>query len=253
MGIHRIYLAEGDQPADLTPGVVLEIGGQEARHAVRVKRLEPGDTLEILNGSGLRATAVLENADKQPVGRGKAEWVVNVRIGSVTTDLPTTPRLHVLACAPKLTRVEDMVDQLSQVGAAAWSPLVTTHTIAPPKAGRMDKFERVAAEAAKQCGRAWTMEIGDPVRFADALSRKARAVGAEAQLVIADPAGEPYTRTGVGEIVLLIGPEAGFTDAEVEAARQAGARLCTIGPHLMRVGTAAAVASGIILNAERTP
>lgn len=253
MALHRIYLPDDESAADVTPGATIEIAGQEARHAVRVKRLEPGDAIELLDGRGLRASAVLADSRKQPAGRGKAEWVVRVEIGSVRTEPPISPRLHVLACAPKLTRVEDMVDQLSQVGASAWSPLVTSHTIAPAKAERTDKFERVATEATKQCGRVWTMEIGGPVRFEDVLSRSYRAIRDGTRLVLADPSGTPYSRTGADDIALLIGPEAGFTEAEVEAAQRAGATLCNIGPHLMRVGTAAVVASGIILNAELPP
>ena len=251
MAPHRIYLPE-DQPGPrLETGETVEIAGPEARHAVRVKRLEPGDAVEILDGKGLRASAILGESRKQASGRGKAEWVVTVEIGSVVTEPPTTPRLHVLACAPKLTRVEDMVDQLSQVGASAWSPLVTTHTIAPAKAERADRFVRVATEASKQCGRVWTMEIGSSIRFEEVLTRSHRAIGERTHLVMADPAGLPYSRTGAADIALLIGPEAGFTGAEVEAAQRAGARLCNIGPHLMRVGTAAVVASGIVLHAER--
>ena len=253
MALHRIYLPDDQPSSAVTPGAVLEIAGQEARHAVRVKRVETGDAIELLDGRGLRASAVLADSRKQAAGRGKAEWVVRVEIRSVHTEPPTTPRLHVLACAPKLTRVEDMVDQLSQVGATAWSPLVTAHTIAPAKAERADKFERVAAEATKQCGRVWTMEIGTAVRLDDVLSRSHRAIGEGTRLVLADPSGTPYSRTGAEDIALLIGPEAGFTEAEVEAARGAGALLCNIGPHLMRVGTAAVVASGIILNAELSP
>lgn len=251
MGAHRVYLPDLG-PADFEPGTVLEIGGQEARHAVRVKRLRQGDKLELLNGQGLRAVAVLGESRKCPTGHGKAAWSVTVRIESVGQEPQVCPRLHVLACAPKLTRVEDMVDQLSQVGAAAWWPLVTRHTIAPPKAGRMDKLERVAAEAAKQCGRAWTMEIGEPAPLADVLSTTHRAVGPGARLVIAHPGGAPYSANGSKEIAILIGPEAGFTDDEVDAARRAGATVCALGPHLMRVGTAAVVASGVILNAERS-
>ncbi|MDQ7012295.1 MAG: RsmE family RNA methyltransferase [Planctomycetota bacterium] len=250
MSVHRVYLPDLGH-GDFEPGAVLEITGQEARHAVRVKRLMPGDVLEILNGQGLRAVAVLGESRKHPAGHGKTEWAVDVRIESVAQEPPISPRLHVLACAPKLTRVEDMVDQLSQVGAAAWFPLVTRHTLTPPKAERVDKLERVAAEAAKQCGRAWTMEIGSPVPLADALSRTHRAIRPSARLVIADPRGAPYSPDGSTDLALLIGPEAGFTDDEVDAACRAGAMLCSIGPHLMRVGTAAVVASGLILNAEQ--
>lgn len=244
MSVHRIFTPD----IHAETGVELVIGGQEAHHAVRVKRVKAGDPLEILDGRGLRAGAVVVATVKEPGERGRPEWVVRVRVERAEVEPPTRPRLHVLACAPKLTRVEDMVDQLSQVGAAAWTPLVTKHTVAPPRAGKMGKLERVAAEAAKQCGRAWVMEVGDPMEFREAIAR--RALGGGARLVIADPAGAPYRADGSEEIGLLIGPEAGFTEGEVEAARGAGADVCRIGPHLMRVGTAAVVASGIILDAE---
>lgn len=253
MGVHRIFLSDDPDHAHLTPGATLDIAGQEAHHALRVKRLEVGDRLELLNGRGLRAVAMLAAADKIASGRGRPEWSVRLDIERVTEEPLPKPRLHVFACAPKLTRVEDMVDQLSQVGAAAWSPLVTTHTVAPPRAGKMDKLERVAVEASKQCGRSWLMAIGNPAPMAGVLSRKHREIGPATQLVIADPDGTPYRPTGAADIALLVGPEAGFTGDEVDAACRAGAVRCNIGPHLMRVGTAAVVASGIILNAERRP
>lgn len=238
MGVHRIFWP------DLAGEGEVVVTGPEAHHAARVKRLGPGDGVEILNGQGLRAEGRVAGVERP----GRGAWAVRCLVERAAPEPRTTPRVRALACAPKLTRVEDMVDQLSQVGAAVWTPLVTRYTVDPPRQGRTEKLERVAREAAKQCGRAWVLEIGEPTALATALAG-AREQGA--RLVIADPSGAPYRPDGSARVDVLIGPEGGFAPEEVEAAREAGADVCWIGPHLMRVATAAVVATGIVLHAER--
>jgi 16S rRNA (uracil1498-N3)-methyltransferase len=248
MAHHRVFLPD----LDAQPGSVVEISGDEAHHAIRVKRLGVGSGLELLNGRGMRAGGVVRGIAKQPTGRqGKAEWVMTVEVAGVESEPPLEPRVHLLAGAPKGPRLEEMIDQLSQVGAASWSPLTTIRTVVSPRMGKMRKAERIAAESAKQCGRAWVLEVGEPAVMADVLER-AHAGGAPAtRLVLADASGADFEPDGAGDITLLVGPEGGFAESEVEAARRAGASVCRFGVHVMRVETAAVVAAGLVMDAER--
>lgn len=244
---HRVYLPESDP----RPGSAFEIAGPEARHALRVKRLEVDAELELLNGRGARAVGVVREVCKQPGPHGKAEWVLRVVIERVDEEPPTRPRLAVLASAPKGPRLEEMIDQCSQVGADSWAPLATIRTVVSPRMGKMLRAERVAAESAKQCGRAWTMTIGEPVMLASALARKHAGCSPKTRLVLADASGETFEADQSDELTLLVGPEGGFAETEIEAARKAGADVCRFGVHVMRVETAAVVAAAVILDAER--
>lgn len=231
MGIHRIYIPG----CEAVPGDSIEIRGDEAHHAVRSKRLEVDAPIEILDGSGLRALARITAIEKL----GKGEWQVRAAIERANREDPEGPSLRVLASAPKGPRLEEMIDQLSQVGAASWAPLIAERTVVTPRTGKLKKSERVAMEAAKQCGRSWVLEVGGEIGFDDAL----RSPG----VIVADASGEPYAPDWSPELTLLIGPEGGFTPDELLRARESGVRIVRFGRHVMRVETAAVVGAGIIL------
>lgn len=234
MAAHRILLPE----ARLAPGQRLEVAGPEAHHALRVKRLGEGDLIEVLDGRGTRANAAVAGIER----RGRGEWTLVAEVREAAQEAPVRPAVRVLAAAPKGPRLEEMLDQLSQVGAASWAPLMTARTVVSPRMGRLLRAERIAQESAKQCGRSWVMEIGDPTPLVDALSR------AGTRVVLADVSGDPFEHDGAEDVTLLVGPEGGFSEGEVRGARQAGAAVCRFGLHTMRVETAAVVAAAIVLD-----
>ena len=250
MAPHRIALAS-DDPAGAVlldapaPGTLLAIDGEEAHHAVRVKRLEPGEPVELLTGAGLIAESSFDHAEK--LGK-KGGWRVIVRLDRLREEPKLTPRVEVRSAAPKGPRLEWMIDQLAQVGAASWGPLLTARSVTEPRDGKRQRLMRVAAEAAKQCGRAWTLEIG-PERNLDAAIK--RGSDQDAVLVVADASGEPYEPIGRESVRLLVGPEGGFDDGELDQLRSAGARVASFGPHTMRVETASVVAAASIIEHER--
>lgn len=238
---HRLYI---DDPGALVEGDVV-IGGEEARHAIRVKRLGRGEAVEILDGAGRVGAGTLADTT-----RDGAEWRAVVSVRSVRSEAPQRPRVVVCAAPPQGSRLDVMIDGLSQTGAAEWRALRTGRAAPDSEAGgrRSERMERIAAEASKQCGRAWLLEIGEPVALGAAL----RGVAGEG-VVMAHADGEPYVRIGAGMIRLLIGPEGGWEGSELDAARAVGVRIVRFGPHTMRVETAAVVASGIVLHAENQP
>ncbi|MEO1585324.1 MAG: RsmE family RNA methyltransferase [Planctomycetota bacterium] len=242
--MHRIMLTDPLPPA---PGGTIAVEGEEAHHAARSKRLEPGDRVELLDGQGSVADGEIVEIVKlgKQGGRragGSSAWAVRTRIIAVDRRPPTAPALGVLSAVPKGPRLEAMVDQLSQVGAASWSPLASERSVVDPREGKLHRLGRVASESAKQAGRAWTMSIGRAARLADALG---------SGIVVADASGEAYEPSGASEITLLVGPEGGWAAAELEAAHEAGATVASFGVHTMRIETAAPVAAGIVLEAER--
>ncbi|MCL4742419.1 MAG: 16S rRNA (uracil(1498)-N(3))-methyltransferase [Phycisphaerales bacterium] len=234
--MHRVFLRDAGPDADR----VLTIVGEEARHALRVKRLGPGDALELLDGEGAVHSACVEAFDKQ----GRGEWIMRVRIERTERRPPISPGVHAVVAAPKGPHLDEMISQLSQVGAASWSPLRSERSVSEPGEKRLDRLRRIAEESSKQCGRAWAMRIGTLTTFDDALA-PAPAI------VVADPEAEVYRPTRSPEIRLLVGPEGGWSKRELERALEAGAQVARFGPHAMRLETAAVVATAVILELER--
>ena len=228
---HRLFIPDLDAQREQ-----IIVGGDEADHARRVRRAAVGDRVIIFNGAGTVAECEILDAKRE----------LSLRVVERRAVDPERPMIEVFAATPKGSRADDMIDALSQAGAHSWTPLETKLSVVEPRKNKMDRMARIAAESAKQCLRAWTMRIEDMVSYKRAID--SRGAGA---LVIAAQSGEPYTPIGAERIRLLVGPEGGWTDDELDAARSAGARVACFGPHVMRIEVAAPVACAIIHDQER--
>jgi 16S rRNA (uracil1498-N3)-methyltransferase len=137
-----------------------------------------------------------------------------------------------------------MIDQLAQAGAAVWRPLLTERSAADAK---LDRLTRIATEASKQSGRPWHMTLDAPRTVADAATWAKAHPGAA---LVADGAGLPAAAAApahLAHFVALIGPEGGFTDAELTSLKAAGAVPLKLGPHILRTETAAVAAAIALL------
>jgi 16S rRNA (uracil1498-N3)-methyltransferase len=239
VSVHRITLTDAPLPQ---PGDIALINGEEAHHAARVKRLEAGEGVELLDGQGGIASGQVKTLEKH----GKAHWQLAVLVEGVRKEPEPQPWLEVCAAAPKGQRLESMVEMLSQVGVGAYRGLEARRTVSDPRPGKLDRVRRVATESAKQCGRAWTMRIARPILFKDAIEPSEGV-----SIVLADATGGAYEPVGAASLRLLIGPEGGFTENELERAKDAGVRIARFGEHILRIETAAVVASSAVLLAER--
>ncbi|MCB9845372.1 MAG: 16S rRNA (uracil(1498)-N(3))-methyltransferase [Phycisphaeraceae bacterium] len=237
--MHRIVVAglpEG-------PGEVIEVSGEEAHHAARVRRLGPDDAVVLLDlrgGTALARVREVTRLDK------RAGWVIRLVVESVGVEDRIVPALRVYAEPPKGDDLLRMVDQLSQVGAASWGPLACERSEVNPRDGKLERAHRAALESAKQCSRAWGLEIESRVGFREAV--EATDGGA---VVVAHAGGAPYRATGHATIRLLVGPVGDLSDEELDAARRAGVQIAAFGPLVMRIDTACIAASAIIMDAER--
>jgi len=224
--------------ARVKAGEQVEIGGEQAHHAVRVKRLRPGEAVGLIDGAGAVAHGVLSG-----VGGSKNRPTLRVQVRAVERVEPLAPRLEILAPAPKGDRLDRMIDQLTQLGVAAYRPLMCEHAQRKPETIRVDKLDRIGHEAMKQCRRAWAMEIGEPIGFTDALS--------DPDAVVADASGASLSPGEVRErVALLIGPEGGWSPGERRAIEDAGVPKRWFGPFVLRIEAAACAATAIVMAAS---
>ncbi len=227
-----------DQPLQSGP---VDLTGPEAHHLAHVRRLRPGDELHLFNGDGGEYPARVLTI---------ARRAVTLEVLGVQRPQRELPfRLEVAAPIPKGDRGQFLVEKLTELGALTFIPLACQRSIIHPGEGRREKLERHVIEASKQCGRNVLMGIGPLADW------ESYCAGADPRVVHLlahlDPTAEAgkvarqvkeATRQQPGLAVrLAVGPEGGFTDAEVAQAQAAGWLLVDLGPRILRIETAALV------------
>jgi 16S rRNA (uracil1498-N3)-methyltransferase len=152
---------------------------------------------------------------------------------------------------PRGDKMDGIVRMATELGAARIEPLLTARAVARPDAargrGRRLRWERIAREAAKQCGRAVVPGIGEPTALADWLTARAGGgllvclwEGETRPLAAQLPAERPDAAT------LVVGPEGGLTGDEVASLRGAGAVVAGLGPRILRTETAGPVGLALL-------
>lgn len=226
----------------LPPRGSVLLGGAEGRHAATVKRLRAGEMVLLSDGHGGLAHAVVE-----ATGRETVELTITERI---TVD-PPVPRVLLAQALVKGDRGELAVELATEAGVDAILPWRAARCIARWDDGtRGDKAlgrcRSTAREAAKQARRPWVPVVEEPVSTA-ALARRVGAVAGA--LVLHEGAtqrlGEVELPT-TGDLLLVVGPEGGVTDIEIDELAAAGARPVRLGAEVLRASTAAAVALGAL-------
>ncbi len=212
------------------------LGPDETRHARKVLRIPIGDTVELFDGAGGVGTALVEDYTEQGM---------LCRVTAVTEAEVLLPRITVACAVPKGSRAEDMVNQLSQLGADRLIPMVTKYSVVDPREGKVDRFRRVAVEAAKQSGRLTLMQIDPVADFGNVLAQVCDFG------VICTPRGDrpadmAQELRDCQHAMVMIGPEGGFSDDELHRAKHAGYQPWCISPNVLRIETAATAAVSLL-------
>ena len=211
-----------------------ELPESEARHAVQVLRMTSGEKAVIFDGTGRAAEVALTEIGKKSVRfRVLREW----------REERAQPGIHLIVALIKNERFDWLVQKATELGAASIRPVAAERSVvklAGKDVGkRRDKWEQIAAEAAKQCGHLVLPEI-----FPVATPREAFAAAPDGPKGI--PALRPGGRT-LGEFfsaqgsdaTFAIGPEGDWSDQEMKAAAGRGFVPLHLGKNVLRSETAA--------------
>lgn len=219
------------------------LDGPEGHHAATVQRLKVGERLILADGCGGTAYA-----EVLAVGRGSVEFRIADRLFTPAHD----PRLVVVQGIAKGDRGELAVQAMTEIGVDEIVPWAASRSVAQWRGDRgvkaRDKWVSTAREAAKQARRPWLPTVGGSP---DSTTKEvaARLGSAGAAFVLYEEAAERLTTAKLppdGEIVLVVGPEGGISDAERDAFVAAGASAVRLGSEVLRTSTAGVAALSVL-------
>jgi 16S rRNA (uracil1498-N3)-methyltransferase len=214
------------------------LDGPEAHHLLHVMRVGVGQEVTLFDGSGAEFAAEVAKC-----GRAAVELAILARC-EVDRELPFA--LVVGVSLPKGDRQKWLVEKLTELGVSELVPLVTERGVAQPTDSALERLERSVVEAAKQCGRNRLMRIAKPQAWGNWIAAELSGIG---RRLVAHPTGRKVAELELAAPVaaqLAIGPEGGFTDAEVASATSAGWEAVALGTRILRVETAAVALATVV-------
>lgn len=209
----------------------------QARHARDVLRLAEGTEVEVFDDAGTTAVGTL-------VYSAAANIAVNVERVSQPQATPAI-RLIVASAVPKGERADWMVEKLSELGVAAFIPLATERSVVlPTGTSKHDRWTRIATESAKQSKRPGVMRIEKLTPIHELLLRNVNGI-VLSTAPEARPIVQAITAISPGEFHLFIGPEGGWTEAELQAFDTAKITPARLTATTLRTETAALAAVAV--------
>src|SRR5680860_395443 len=205
-------------PVFLGPGTGVAVGdsvvveGDEARHAVVVRRIRVGERVVLTDGRGACATCAVTATSKASL---------TATVSSVDVTPPPHPRVTVVQAIPKGDRAELAVEVLTEIGVDRIVPWAAARSVGVWRGERAAKslarWRATAREAGKQSRRSWLPEVTELATTADVA---ALVEEADLAVVLHEAASAPMSAMsldGVGSILVVVGPEGGITDEELTA------------------------------------
>jgi len=229
--------------ADEVSGSIAALTGSHAEHLSRVLRARVGQEFDIATGSEVRLGRVVRiEADR-----------VELELGHL---VPATaiPQIILVLSIFKFDRMEWAIEKCTELGVTQIVPVIAQRTethLAAAATKRLDRWRRIAREAAEQSRRTSPPEISPPVKLKDAV-----ALPAEARILLAEseqatPLKDALASQPAGRVALAVGPEGGWTGNESMLFRQAGWISGTLGANILRAETAAIAALAVVISEMR--
>ncbi|HLS48969.1 MAG TPA: 16S rRNA (uracil(1498)-N(3))-methyltransferase [Actinomycetaceae bacterium] len=244
-----VFLARPEELAAGDAGTVTLVG-EEARHAIQVRRLRPGEVVDLVDGAGRRVRGAIAAMS----GSGAASRL-DVAVSEVSDEPALSPRLVLAQALAKGGRDEQAIAMACEVGIDGVIPWQAQRSIVrwegPRAAKGRARWESAVVAAAKQSRRAWLPSVAEvhtslaaPVAEAARMGGAALVLHERATTSISEvPLPECPPEGQAGDVVIIVGPEGGITDEELAELSAAGAQAVRLGPHVLRSGTAGVVAT----------
>jgi 16S rRNA (uracil1498-N3)-methyltransferase len=220
------------------------IAGADAHHLRHVLRLRPQDPIIVCDGKGAEYQARILSTGSRNI---QVELLATVE-KSVESPLD----LALAQAYLKEKKMDNLVRHLTELGVTRWIPFMAGRSVAVPDPKRLStrnqRWQKIALEALKQCGRNRPLIIEPAVPFQDALALSApydlKFIFWEKSADQKPSDLQSFVRPA--RVFVMIGPEGGFEPAEISAAQASGFRIACMGPRILRAETAALTAAALV-------
>lgn len=237
----HFFLDESLRAEDCIPGAVVSVGGSEARHAVTVSRVRPGEHLLLGNGAGLTLAGTVVTA-------GPAE--LTLQVDTATVMPAATPRIRLVQALAKGDRDELAIQAATELGIDGVIPWAAARSVTRWEGARIakgrERWSSIVREASKQSIRPWLPDVA-----ALTSTKQLAALAGTTRMLLLEPTAtgrltEVATPTDDRDILLVVGPEGGISPAELTALEQTGATRVRLGDTVLRTSTAGPAALAIL-------
>ncbi len=214
----------------LIPGLEIDLAQESAHYLRRVLRLGNGAKFIAMTGQG-------------------ASWIAQltedgaVVLEAVLTQTELSKPVTLAIALPKGSGFDDVVRQVTELGVSCIVPILSERTVLKPSDNRLDRWRKIAQEAAEQSERQVVPTVMEPIKWMQFLKQEQEGI----KLLCWERGGKAFESLGGGEpVTIAIGPEGGWTPQEVAAAEAAGYGLLSLGPRILRAVTASVAVMAIV-------
>lgn len=219
-----------------------QITGTDVRHMTKVLRHAPGDHVVLIDGTGFEYTAVIES-----LSRDAARFSI---IDKKRSETASPLELVVAQGFLKDKKMDTIVRHLTELGLSRWIPIISERSVARPDkrrmAERMRRWETIAIESLKQCGLSQLPVISSTMTLRELLGSPEAYDGKIVFWEEEEAPLEDLYPQKPRKLLVLIGPEGGFSAKEIELAQTFGFNSISLGPRILRAETAAIAACTLV-------
>lgn len=227
-------------------GEIAVVTGSDAVHIYQVLRMKAGELVVICDGKGTDYLCRIIQCDKNAVELEILDKQLN--------EAEPTVNIRLFQCVPKSDKLDFIVQKAVELGANAVIPVLSKRCVSRPDqksaVKKRERYQKIADEAAKQCGRGIIPEIGEMISFSEVINNfdKDKNLG----ILFYECGGESINSIIADNhkknIDIIIGCEGGFEEKEVENAVSRGFLTATLGKRILRCETAPVSALSVLMN-----
>jgi len=240
----RIFL---EKIALLEPGSIFRLTGEESKYIARVLRLVEGETVIISSPTGPEYLTTIAAIEKKSV---------LLKVENIDeTDRESGLDITLCQSLPKSKKMDLIIQKCTELGVRSFVPFTSSRSVSRPDgregAEKVKRWEKIALEACRQCGRRFIPPVESVIKFDDLLRGMGGAHSEKTLRLIPweseDNMGlRQLAHSEVEKVILLIGPEGGFSNEEVDRAKEAGFIPVSLGKRLLRTETAGLAAVSML-------
>ncbi|MEN9715272.1 MAG: hypothetical protein RJA35_739 [Actinomycetota bacterium] len=234
-----LFLAATD--ANPAIGSIIALDGPEGKHAVSVRRMRVGEGIQVANGKGQRIIGVVASTEQASL---------KLRVEQVVQEVAPEPGIILVQALAKGDRDELAIQAATELGCSGIVPWQADRSVSRWEGAKIakgvDRWQTIVTEAAKQALRAFVPQVAEPVSSKQLVA----SVSSYDLVLVLDPTAESAlskaTLPTAGSVAIVVGPEGGIAESELEALAAAGAQRVRLGGEILRTSTAGMAAISVL-------